>query len=86
MLDHVVVAAGVKHDWAAELSRQLLSLQKKGGYWQNDSGRWWEDLPTLDTSFAMIALSTCRQEQGRQAKASRSAPEESAEPDAAEKK
>ena len=79
-------AAGVKHDWAAELSRQLLSLQKKGGCWQNDSGRWWEDLPTLDTSFAMIALSTCRQEQGRQAKASSSAPEESAEPDAAEKK
>jgi len=59
---------GVQHNWAQELSQHLLKLQKPGGFWKNNSGRWWEDLPTLDTSYAMIALSVCREELARQKK------------------
>ena len=60
---------GVRHDWARELSAHLIQLQRPGGYWQNTSGRWWEDLPTLDTAYAMLALSICGEEIARREKA-----------------
>jgi squalene-hopene/tetraprenyl-beta-curcumene cyclase len=59
---------GVRHNWARELAAQLLSLQRKEGYWQNESGRFWEDLTTLDTAYAMVTLVLCRDELLRQAK------------------
>ena len=55
-------AKGGRHDWARELSEHLVSLQSPDGSWQNNSGRWWEDLPTLDTSYALISLSICYDE------------------------
>jgi len=44
-----------------------MKLQGPDGHWQNTSGRWWENLPTLDTAYAMIALSLCRDDLARQA-------------------
>ena len=63
----LVDSKGVKHSWAAELSDHLMKLQGPDGHWQNTSGRWWENLPTLDTAYAMIALSLCRDDLARQA-------------------
>ena len=63
----LVDSKGVKHNWAAELSDHLMKLQGPDGHWQNTSGRWWENLPTLDTAYAMIALSLCRDDLARQA-------------------
>ena len=63
----IVDKRGVKHDWARELSQHLLSLQHEDGYWLNTSGRWWENIKALDTSYVMVALSICREELARQA-------------------
>ena len=63
----LVDSKGVKHTWAKELSDHLLKLQNGDGHWVNKSGRWWENLPTLDTAYAMISLSLCRGDLARQA-------------------
>jgi hypothetical protein len=66
----LVDSKGVKHNWAKELSEHLLEIQNKDGHWVNKSGRWWENLPTLDTAYAMISLSLCRGDLARQAASS----------------
>ena len=66
---------GVEHRWAVELSEQILSLQQKDGSWVSSSDRWWESIPALDTSYAMISLVECLDELGRQAKAASAPPE-----------
>lgn len=57
-------ASGVEkvggHDWKAELSAKLISLQKPDGSWYNDNNRFWEADPVLCTSFAMLVLQLCR--------------------------
>ena len=63
----LVDSKGAKRIWAAELSDHLMKLQAEDGHWKNTSGRWWENLPTLDTAYAMIALSLCRDDLSRQA-------------------
>lgn len=63
----VVDAKGTKHRWADVLSRHLVRIQHAEGYWVNTSDRWWENLKELDTSFAMVALATCREELRREA-------------------
>ena len=50
---------GVQHDWARELSEHLLAIQEEEGFWVNTTGRWWEDLPVLDTSYAIVSLVLC---------------------------
>ena len=53
-------AAGVEdvggHDWKAELSARIVSLQREDGSWRNDNNRFWEADPVLCTSFAILAL------------------------------
>ena len=63
----LVDSKGVKHNWAEELSGHLMKLQGEDGRWENTSGRWWENLPPLDTAYAMISLSICRDDLARQA-------------------
>lgn len=46
----------VSHDWYAELSSKLLSLQKPDGSWKNDTPDFWEGNPYLATSRALLAL------------------------------
>ena len=48
------------HDWKAELSAKIISLQRPDGSWCNDTNRFWEADPVLCTSFALIALENCR--------------------------
>ena len=48
------------HDWKAELSARLVSLQKEDGSWYNANNRFWEADPVLCTSFAMLVLELCR--------------------------
>ena len=55
----VTDAAGVEHHWASELTTHLLAIQKDDGHWKNESDRWWENLPTLDTSYSLVALAEC---------------------------
>ncbi len=63
-------AAGVDHHWASELASHLLAIQRDDGHWKNESDRWWENLPALDTAYAMVALSECADQLKAEMKAS----------------
>ncbi len=54
----VLDAAGVKHDWRAELAEKLLTLQHADGSWVNTADRWQEGNPHLVTAYAVLALQT----------------------------
>ncbi|MCE9547176.1 MAG: terpene cyclase/mutase family protein [Planctomycetia bacterium] len=54
-------AAGVKHNWRAELSATLIGKQGENGSWINPNHRWYESNPDLATSYALLALSHCRE-------------------------
>ena len=48
-------------NWRREVAEKLVSLQKIDpqtgtGYWENDSGRFWESDPVLVTAYTLIAL------------------------------
>lgn len=55
----IVTPDGVKHEWAKDLSRQLLSLQKKDGSWVNKNKTYLEDDAVLVTAYATRALGIC---------------------------
>ncbi len=50
---------GVKHNWEADLELQLSRLQHPDGSWFNSNPRYWENQPSLVTSYTLIALSYC---------------------------
>ena len=52
-------SAGVEHNWARELSDQVVSLQSEDGSWSSKSERFWENIPVLDTSYSVIVLCEC---------------------------
>jgi squalene-hopene/tetraprenyl-beta-curcumene cyclase len=52
-------AAGKEHPWRAELSDEIVALQKPDGSWVNPTNRWMEDNPDLVTSYALLALAYC---------------------------
>jgi len=48
-------------DWRADLVEKLIALQRVdaktgGGYWINETGRFWEQDPVLDTAYSLLAL------------------------------
>lgn len=51
---------GISLSWREEVAKRLVELQKVEasgmGYWQNDTGRFWENDPVLSTSYSLIAL------------------------------
>ena len=65
---------GVEHDWAKELGAHLVSLQDSEGFWKNTSERWFEEIPVLATSSAVVALAECQAllRKGREAQPSES--------------
>jgi squalene-hopene/tetraprenyl-beta-curcumene cyclase len=52
---------GARHDWARELAARLVRLQKPQGCWVNEADRWMEGIPELDTSYALVALTICKE-------------------------
>jgi squalene-hopene/tetraprenyl-beta-curcumene cyclase len=52
-------AAGVKHNWRAELIAALAKRQKEDGSFANANDRWMEGDPNLVTGYALMALSHC---------------------------
>jgi len=51
-------AAGVTHDWRADLIRELQTRQQENGSWYNlESDRWMEGDAVLVTAYALLALS-----------------------------
>ena len=55
-------AQGAKHDWRAELTTKLLSLQQPDGSWVGER-RWMESNPTLVTAIAVICLEQAKADQ-----------------------
>lgn len=58
--DSFTDAAGVKHDWRADLIAALGKRQKTDGSWVNDNDRWMEGDPNLVTGYALMALTYCK--------------------------
>ncbi len=55
-VEEVVDAEGLAHDWRAELTAQLLKVQRADGSWVNENGRWMEQVPDLVTAYAVLAI------------------------------
>ena len=53
-------AIGKQHNWRADLSEHLISIQKANGSWTNDeSGQFMENDANLVTGYALLALALC---------------------------
>ncbi len=62
-------AAGVSHDWKAELISALARRQQPDGSWVNPSDRFMEGDPNLVTAYALLALAYVRAQGSRERKA-----------------
>ncbi len=51
-----------EHRWRQELTRALLRRQRDDGSWINEADRWFEGLPPIPTSYAIVALVECSKE------------------------
>ncbi len=60
-IDEIEDAQGKKHNWRAELVVVLAKKQKPDGNWLNEQDRWMEGNPQIDTGYALMALSYCKQ-------------------------
>lgn len=58
-VDEVVDAAGVRHDWRADITAALAKRQRPDGSWINEN-HWMEADPNLVTGYALMALSYCK--------------------------
>jgi squalene-hopene/tetraprenyl-beta-curcumene cyclase len=47
-----------KHDWKAELTKQLKARQREDGSWFNEEKRFMESDPNLVTGYALLVLAT----------------------------
>ncbi|HEX4612800.1 MAG TPA: prenyltransferase/squalene oxidase repeat-containing protein [Urbifossiella sp.] len=59
-VDEFEDAAGVKHNWRADLVAALAQRQRPDGSWVNANDRWMESDPNLVTGYALMALSYCQ--------------------------
>jgi len=53
-------AKGEKHNWRADLIAAIAKRQKPDGGFLNETDRWMEGDPNLDTAYALMALSYCK--------------------------
>jgi len=58
--DQFTDAAGVRHDWRADITAALTKRQRPDGSWANDNDRWMEGDPNLVTGYALLALAYCK--------------------------
>jgi len=54
--ESLVDADGNRHDWRKDIVNKLVSLQHGDGYWVNENGRWWENIPELVTAYCVLTL------------------------------
>jgi squalene-hopene/tetraprenyl-beta-curcumene cyclase len=59
--DMVPLKDGTLLNWREAVARKVVSLQKIDsatgqGYWQNETGRYWENDPVLVTGYSLLAL------------------------------
>jgi squalene-hopene/tetraprenyl-beta-curcumene cyclase len=54
--DTLTDAKGRTHDWRYEMLKKFVTLQKAGGFWQNENNRWMENDPVLCTTYSLLAL------------------------------
>jgi squalene-hopene/tetraprenyl-beta-curcumene cyclase len=59
-IDEIEDAAGVKHDWRADITAALAKRQRTDGSWANPNDHWMEGDPNVVTGFALMALSYCK--------------------------
>jgi squalene-hopene/tetraprenyl-beta-curcumene cyclase len=59
-IDEVEDAAGVKHDWRADITSALAKRQQSNGSWVNPNDHWMEGDPNVVTGYALMALSYCK--------------------------
>jgi len=54
---------GKPHNWAAEMSGKMLSLQRDDGSWINQfEARWFEGNSSLVTAYSLLSLANCRRD------------------------
>ncbi len=58
--DTITDAAGVSHDWRADLTAALAKRQNANGSWVNTADRFMEGDPNLVTAYAILALAQTR--------------------------
>ncbi|QGJ69884.1 Squalene-hopene/tetraprenyl-beta-curcumene cyclase [Planctomycetales bacterium 10988] len=58
-VETMVEENGTKHDWQAELAKELAERQNPDGSWTNDNPRWMEGDPILTTGYSLLTLSYC---------------------------
>jgi hypothetical protein len=51
---------GSEIDWAAQIAKRVVTLQKLDGAWRGDAATMNEDDPNLATSMALMTLTRCR--------------------------
>ena len=61
-------AAGVSHDWKAELIAALAKRQQADGSWVNPADRFMEGDPNLVTAYALLALAYTRPQGAKRAR------------------
>jgi squalene-hopene/tetraprenyl-beta-curcumene cyclase len=59
-IDEVEDAAGIKHDWRADITAALAKRQRPDGSWVNPNDHWMEADPHVVTGYALMALSYCQ--------------------------
>ena len=55
-IDFLQTADGQRHNWRADLAKQMFNLQNEDGSWANENGRWMEKDSVLVTAYAVLAL------------------------------
>lgn len=54
--DIIVDVMGLEHRWREDLVGKLVSIQDSGGFWQNPSNRYWENIKELATAYSIIGM------------------------------
>ncbi|MEE2786081.1 MAG: hypothetical protein VX589_02010 [Myxococcota bacterium] len=53
---HIMDARGKKRNWAEDMVKRILNIQKPDGSWFNANKKYWEGNPILGTARAVISL------------------------------
>lgn len=54
-VDSITTPDGAKNLWRNDLIKKLIAVQKADGFWVNENGRFWENVPELVTAYSVIA-------------------------------